>query len=157
MRKIGIIGLGNPLRSDDGIGILLLDTLMERRNQFSQQFEFIDGGTRGLHLLPLLSRFTTVVFVDAIHFGGNIGDSQLIRFEEIKSKKISLKRTTHENDIFQVILFSKQLTMSPDEIYFYGIQPKETSPGTKLSEDLQKKFDVILHDLIQSIKKVARG
>jgi hypothetical protein len=47
--------------------------------------------------------------------------------------------------------------MSPDEIYFYGIQPKETSPGTKLSEDLQKKFDVILHDLIQSIKKVARG
>ncbi|MBN2066205.1 MAG: hydrogenase maturation protease [Candidatus Thermoplasmatota archaeon] len=157
MRKIGIIGIGNPLRSDDGIGVLLLDKLIERKKEFSQYITFIDGGTGGLGLLPLLSRFTTLVFVDAVDFGGKVAESKLLRFEDMKSMKTCITSTTHESDMLHVLLFSKQLNMSADEIFFYGIQPKDTSSGTTLSYELQKKFDFILHDLIRCIKNVERG
>ena len=78
-------------------------------------------------------------------------------FEDMKSMKTCRTSTTHESNMLHVLLFSKQLNLATDEIFFYGIQPKDTSPGTTLSYDLQKKFDFILQDLIRCIKNVERG
>ncbi len=38
MKKIGIIGLGNPLRQDDGIGIILFEKLIQEKKQFSKKY-----------------------------------------------------------------------------------------------------------------------
>ena len=49
MKKIGVIGIGNPLRRDDGIGILLLEKLVERKENMPDDIEYIDGGTGGMN------------------------------------------------------------------------------------------------------------
>ena len=48
-KKIGIIGLGNPLRHDDGIGLLLLQHLQTQKKILPKNIEYIDDGTNGMN------------------------------------------------------------------------------------------------------------
>ena len=47
--SIGIIGVGNPLRKDDGIGLLLLNYIKKESHYFPESVSFVDGGTGGMN------------------------------------------------------------------------------------------------------------
>jgi len=155
MKKIGIIGLGNPLRSDDGIGIILLNKIIEQKNIFSKNIEYIDGGIGGINLIHDLVKFDIVLFIDAIDFKGKIGETIFLEQEELFSKKIPIRASTHQNDILKTIQLSKSLNELPEKIFFYGIQIKDTSIGSNLSNEIYKKFNEILSQLIININKIS--
>ena len=60
-----LIGLGNILMRDDGIGVHVVKEIGERF-RFTPQIDILDGGTLGLALLPLIERCDRVLFVDAV-------------------------------------------------------------------------------------------
>ena len=155
MKKIGIFGIGNPLRNDDGIGIVLLEKLSDIKNTISGNVELVDGGTGGMNLIHKFPLFDIVVIVDAVNFNGQPGDSKFFKLEEIYDKKISIKTSTHGDDILKVIILSKQLEKKPDCFLFFGIQPKDTSHGTNLSNELKNKINLYLNSLKLEIKKIS--
>ena len=152
MKRIGVIGIGNPLRKDDGIGIVLLEKLIEKKDELSSNTELIDGGTGGMNLLHLLARFDIAIILDAVNFDGHPGESRLFKLDEIRSQKISLNISTHEPDFLKVIQLSKKLEENPDELFIFGIQPKDTSFGSDLSTELQQKIESLLIRLQTEIK-----
>ena len=98
MKKVGVIGIGNPLRRDDGIGIVLLEKLVERRNELPENIEFINGGIGGMNLLHILARYDVVVVIDAVNFDGEVGESKLFKSEDVNSQKIPINtRLFNEN------------------------------------------------------------
>lgn len=76
-KKIGIIGLGNPLHRDDGVGLLLLQRLQTQRIDLPKNIEYIEGGISGMNLLHLLTQFDTVLLIDAVDFKGKPGDARV--------------------------------------------------------------------------------
>lgn len=152
--RLGVIGIGNPLRKDDGIGIILIEKLIEQKEKLPKNIEVIDGGTGGMNLLHLLANFDSVLIVDAVNFGGQPAETRVFTLDEIESKKISVKMSTHESDFLKIIELSKQLKECPKQIIVFGIQPKDTSHGQGFSPDLQKKLNSILHNVIREIKKI---
>jgi len=144
MKRIGVIGIGNPLRKDDGIGIVLLEKLIEKKDELPNGIEFIDGGTGGINLLHLLARFDTAIILDAVSFDGHPGEPRLFTSEEVRSQKISLNVSTHEPDFLKVIQLSKELEEQPGELFIFGIQPKDTSFGSNLSSELQHNIKPLL-------------
>jgi len=156
MKKIGVIGIGNTLRKDDGIGIILIEKLVEQKENFSKQLELIDGGTGGMNLLHLLARFDSVIIVDAVNFDGKPGETKTFTLDEIESKKIPVKTSTHESDFLKIIQLSKQLKECPTNLFIFGIQPKDTSHGQKLSSDLQKNLQSILYNINKEIEKIIK-
>jgi hydrogenase maturation protease len=155
MKKIGIIGLGNPLRSDDGIGIILLNKIIEQKNIFSKNIEYIDGGTGGLNLIHDIAKFDVILFIDAIDFKGKIGETVFLNQEELVSKKIPIRTSTHQNDILKIIQLSKSLNELPEKIFFYGVQIKDTSIGSNLSNEIYEKFNEILSQLVININRIS--
>ena len=154
MKKIGVIGIGNPLRRDDGIGIVLLEKLIEIKDEFPDGIAFIDGGTGGMNLLHLLVRFDVVVIIDAVNFDGNIGESKLFTTEDVYSKKTQINISTHESDILKIIYLSRKLGENPDEIFIFGIQPKDTSYGQDFSSELQQKVEPLSVSLQNEITSI---
>lgn len=154
MKKIGVIGLGNPLRKDDGIGIILLDKLIKKKDQLPDNIEFIDGGTGGMNLLHFLANFDKVIIIDAINFDGDFGESIFFKPENVIDHGIPVKFSTHESDFFKVLKLSAELKEIPDEIYIYGIQPKDLNFGQTLSTELQKKIDRYLTELQYKISSI---
>ncbi|MDH7517548.1 MAG: hydrogenase maturation protease [Candidatus Thermoplasmatota archaeon] len=153
MKKSAVIGIGNTMRKDDGIGIILIEKLLEQKEKLPKNIEFIDGGIGGMNLLHLLVNFDFAMIVDAVNFGGQPGETRVFTLDEIKSKKIQAKTSTHESDFLKIIELSKQLNECPEEIIVFGVQPKDTSHGQNLSAELEKKLSSILDNLKIEIKK----
>jgi hydrogenase maturation protease len=154
MKKLVVIGLGNPLRRDDGIGIVLLKKLVEYKHELPQDIQYIDGGTGGMNILHLLVRFDIVFIIDAALFNAIPGYGKLFTLQEIKNNRISFSPSTHESDILEIINLSKNLDEAPEHILFFGVQPKDTSVGTDLSKELQKNIEELFKKLMIELKKV---
>jgi hydrogenase maturation protease len=144
MNKIGVIGIGNPLRKDDGIGILIIQQLQSIKDRFPKNIEFIDGGTGGMNLLHVLSRFECIIVIDAVDFGGIAGEFKVFSLDELCSKKINIGFSTHESDFLNIISISKKLKELPKHFFIFGIQPKDVLFGQDLSADLEMKVDFLV-------------
>ena len=155
MKEIAVIGIGNPLRSDDGIGIVLLHQLVKQKNKFPKTIDFIDGGTGGINLLHVLVKYNTVLFIDAVEFQGTPGESRIFSFDEIKNHTTKEGYSTHIEDMRQILLLSEKLKELPKTLFVFGIQPKTVYPDVKLSKELEQSIDHLLKQLDNEIKKYA--
>ena len=153
MKKIGIIGIGNPLRNDDGIGIILLEKLIQRKKDFSKKIEFIDGGTGGINLLHYLSYFDIVFLLDAVNFNKNPGKINFFKLEDFIGQNQILSLSTHESDFSKIIQLSKNLNELPKNFFIIGIQPKNTAFGNKISDEISKKITFIVDNVFVEIEK----
>jgi len=152
MKKIGIIGIGNPLRRDDGLGIFLLEQLQKKKKGFPKNIEFIDGGTGGMNLLHVLVRFDTVIIIDAVDFKGKPGESRVFTLDDIQSQKTSMLPSIHESNFLNVIRLSEELKELPRKVYFFGVQPKDVSFGTRFSEEVAQVIDTLVATLHKKIQ-----
>jgi len=152
MKKIGIIGIGNPLRSDDGIGIYLLKKLVDEKKTLPKEIDYIDGGTGGMNLLHIIAGFGIVVVIDAMQLNAAPGAYRLFISDEIIANKNTFFFSTHENQLPQVIQMSKKLGELPKQFFIFGIQPKDISYKRNLSNDLQNKTSSLLESLKKEIK-----
>ena len=153
MKKVGIVGLGNLLRKDDGIGLVLLDKLRNNSSIFPNTFNFIDGGTGGLNLIHVLSDYNIIILLDAVNFDENPGESKFFNVSDFDTDKNSKYFLTHEPNFIKVIELTKKLGIAPDLILIFGIQPKNVSFGPELSKDLKENLKKIYDNFVDSIKE----
>lgn len=151
MRKTAVIGIGNPLRKDDGIGPLLLERLSECKDQFSSHIDFIDAGIGGMSLLHFLPKYDTVVIIDAVDFGGKTGETRFFTLEDFQNENLPIKLSTHVTDIMNILQLSYEIGEAPDELFIFGIQPKEVTVGKGLTLELKKAVDSIVSEFLTKI------
>jgi len=153
MKKIGIIGIGNPLRKDDGIGILLLQKLKKNKEKLPENIELIDAGTVGMNILHIISNYDEVIFIDAINLKKKTGETKFFKYQEIKKQNNMICLNTHNFDIRKIIEISKKINKKPSKIYFFGIQPADIGYGNKITQELNTKIEIIFSKLLKKIKE----
>ena len=62
--------------------------------------------------------------------------------------------STHENNVINIVRLSKELKESPDNIFVFGVQPKDVSVGVDISLELKQVVDSLMLDLEREIKKI---
>jgi len=151
-KKIAIIGLGNPLRRDDAIGLLLLEFLRQHKKDLSKSIDFIEGGTSGMKLLHLLPNYEQILLFDAVDFKGKPGELKLFTIDEIRNQKIRIMFSTHEPDFLTVYALLTKLDEAPPHVLIYGIQPKDISYGTSVSQELQTVLPHLQKRILKDIQ-----
>ena len=132
--KLGVIGLGNPLRGDDAIGIVIIEEL--KKYKFDNDIELIDGGEGGFNILHYLMRFKKVLIIDAVDFGGNVGETKVFNINDTFFENLHL--STHDINICKIADILRILGEIP-EIFIFGIQPKNMNYVEGLSSDINVK------------------
>ena len=156
-KKIAVIGLGNPLRRDDAIGILLLQYLSQNKKKLSKTIDFIDGGTSGMNLLHLLGDYETVLLLDAVDFKGSTGEIKKFTVDEIKNQKIQLFLSTHESDFLTVYALLKELDRAPTRLVIFGVQPKDISYGTRVSQEICSFLPTLQKQILEEIQSMTKS
>ncbi|OYT30085.1 hypothetical protein B6U98_00380 [Thermoplasmatales archaeon ex4572_165] len=150
-----VIGIGNPYRSDDGIGIYLVNKIRKKEHKEFSKVDFIDGGTGGMNLFHLISMYEAVILVDAVFFEGKPGEYLFFSTNEIhSSNKITSTVSTHGSDIFTVIKSIKDIKENPPQIYVFGIQPASVSLSDKFSEEISENIPLFIQKLESEIKRI---
>jgi len=150
--RIGIIGVGNPLMGDDGVGIAVVELL--RGESLPENVSIIDIGTGGTSLLHALAKLDAAIIVDAVDFGGAHGETRCFSPEEIESIKCVSGLSTHESDLLKIIKLSKELDECPETVMIFAIQPADMAPSTGLSISLQRVLSKFVKDVREICKKV---
>ena len=149
--KIVIIGIGNLLLMDEGVGIHIINTLEEYN--LPQNVEIYDGGTGGFKLIDLLHGANRVIFIDAVETGKTPGTVTTFNSKDVYSLRPKKKYSLHDTDLLEVIKMTELLD-NPPEIEIMGVQPKIINYGTTLSKELTDSMSNIINTVQSRIEEV---
>ena len=145
-----MIGLGNILLRDEGVGVHAIHILKERYH-FSASLEIIDGGTLGLDLLPFLETCDKVLFVDAIDFGREPGHIGEIEDDEMLPA-FQTKLSVHHIGLSDLLLAAKWMDLKPAKICLIGIQPESVEMGLEMTDCIMGKLEGLVDRVFQRLK-----
>ncbi len=146
----GIIGIGNTLKGDDGIGVILARKIEEK--DLPSDVKVIIVGTGGMKILHRLKDLEKAIIVDAVQFEGDPGEHVFFSPEEVRSLRES--RGTHETNLLDVLELSEKVGEAPDNVLILGIQPKNNNMGSKVSPELEKRIPELVEELYKKIKAI---
>jgi hydrogenase maturation protease len=126
--KILILGLGNTLLSDDGVGVHAVKRL-EHRLDGRRDVVCVEGGTLGLSLLPEFDETSGFIAVDAAELGAPPGTLKLFENEAMDEQLAGKKRTAHEVALSDLMDTAALTGTKPANYALIAIQPETTEWG----------------------------
>ena len=138
--KTAVLGLGNPIMTDEGIGPVLVG----RFSHISEQYPgvaFKDVGTGGFSLLYELEDLDKVVFIDCALMAREPGTIKRFTPNDVETIKRLAHFSLHEGDLLSLLDQAKQLDQCPDEVVIFGIQPETVDYGLALTACLADRLD----------------
>ncbi len=138
MTKTLVLGLGNLVHSDDGLGVHAIQNLANDP-RIPCDVVLLDGGTQGLSLLPHICPFQRLLVIDALDVGEAPGS--LLRVEGEALKNLPGKASVHQLGFADLMVALELLGELPQEIVLIGVQPLSTEWGIEVTPLVQKALD----------------
>ena len=145
--RIVVIGVGNLLLEDEGIGIHIVKALQEMN--LPPDVQIIDGGTSP-DLIAYTEAGDKLIIIDAAKAGGEPGTVYRFLPKDLSGKNGTLV-SAHELGVEQNLKLMSLMGNEPREIVIIGIEPKEMEWRTELSTDLQQKVPEIIRVILEEI------
>ena len=145
-----MIGVGNLLLKDEGVGIHVLQAL-EKKN-LPPGVQLFDGGISGIGLLDFFQGASKALLIDAADMNRKPGT--VLRFTPEDLRVQEIRFSAHDIGVAEVLELARALGQSPQEVVIIGIQPKEIDWGTDLTPEVQASIPQVLQ-MIQ--EEIARG
>lgn len=148
--KFLILGIGNLVMSDDGIGVRVVQEL-QKRYRFPGNVTVMDGGTLGLDLLPNLENVTNLILVDAVETGGLPGTCVRLFGQELPIA-LETKISPHQMGLKDLLAVSELMGHSPREMVLIGVQPGSIEMDTELSVEVEAQLETLLASVLSELK-----
>ena len=151
VKKTLVLGLGNTLLSDEGVGVRVVERLLASYD-FPSEVEILDGGTLGLDLLPYIQRADRLLVVDAVELAAEPGT--LVRLEggDIPSV-FGPKLSPHQMGLADLLNAAQLLDCLPDERVLWGCQPGTLRIGLDLSTPVGAQVERLVENVLSELLK----
>jgi hydrogenase maturation protease len=140
--KIAIVGVGNLLLKDEGVGVHIVHAL-QRGGNLPSQVQLIDAGTAMFDILHLLEEVDKLVVIDAVKGGGEPGSIYRFSPDEIEFDHL-VTTSLHELNLSNTLAMAELLGNKPKSIVIIGIEPQEITLGLELSPKIEGKVEKII-------------
>lgn len=146
-RRVLILGIGNILLQDEGLGVRAVERLQERY-ELPPEVQAIDGGVMGLDLLPYLEGVSHLLVVDAVQMGAEPGTLVRLEGDEIP-RALPMKMSLHQVGLQELLFFAQLQETLPPHVVLWGMEPASFDPGLDLSPTIASRLD----DLVEAVYK----
>lgn len=147
-----IMGLGNTIMTDDGIGPKVIG-LLQRDGRVPAEVTLLDGGTLGLDLLPHLEGVERLIIVDAVETGNPPGSLVRLAGDEVPDA-LETKLSPHQMGLKDLLAVARLMDCLPREVVLIGVQPGSLELGTELTPDVAARLpelrDMVLGEIRNS-------
>ncbi len=150
-----VIGLGNPIMADDGLGLAALERLRQGWT-LPDSVVLVDGGTWGMNLLPLIEDAERVIFLDAISAGRPVGALVVLEREDLP-RFFALKLSPHQIDLREVLAVAELRGTLPSDLVAIGLQPGRLEMFSGLSPEVERRLDDLLTTVVDRLERWGFG
>ena len=145
-----ILGVGNLLMSDEGVGVHVIQKLVAEY-QLPEEVQVLDGGTLGMDLLYYLEGIENLLVIDAVEARKEPGT--LIRLEgDDVPAFMAIKISPHQLGVPDMLAAAKLKGVYPQRIVLWGIQPMLMEIGLDLSSIVDAKIDIIIENILEQLE-----
>ena len=153
--QILVLGVGNILLRDDGIGVRIVQKL-DQDYTFSPNVRLLDGGTLGLRLLEPITGADVLIVVDAIASGQSPGTLERLLLADLRSR-ISIKNSLHQLDLLETLAHAEFLESLP-QTTIIGIEPEDTcSLSLELTDTVGARREDIVSAVLKEVSRAGGG
>ena len=145
--QITILGVGNLLFRDEGIGVRVAE-LLEQRYEFPDNVVVVDGGVLGVNLLGVISNADKLIVIDAIRNKSEPGTLHRLSGDEIP-KRILAKNSLHQVDLLEALTLCNAIDKHPETV-IVGVEPEDIQT---LQDELTPTIAAKVEDLAAMVLK----
>ncbi|MCW8956115.1 MAG: HyaD/HybD family hydrogenase maturation endopeptidase [Gammaproteobacteria bacterium] len=152
MNKVLVLGLGNTLQTDEGIGVHVVHHL-QKNNQYPEAV-YVDGGTHSFRLSELLENNRHLIVIDTVELNSEPGSVAVFTNDEMDDFVANgAKSSAHEiglKDMLSMALLQDRL---PEKRALIGIQPAQFGWGCEPSEQVAAAIPRV----VEQVKIIMEG
>jgi hydrogenase maturation protease len=143
-----IIGVGNILLSDEGVGVRVVEAIQQMK--MPDNVEVLDGGTASMALLDSLGDRDKVIVIDAIK--GNHEPGTLYRFtpDDISAQR-EVITSIHQLGVLDALAHVEYMGCAPKSVVFFGIEPDKLDLGLELTPKVKSKIPRVIELVLREL------
>lgn len=150
--RIVILGVGNILLSDEGIGVRAIEAFRDAY-RLPPEVDIVDGGTTGMEMLEDLANATHLIIVDAVRCGKAAGTMVRIADEDVPVF-FKTKLSPHQIGLSDVLATLALCGEAPDSVTVLGVQPVSLETGMALSPQVEALLPALTAQLAAELRRL---
>ena len=132
-----LLGIGNTLLSDEGVGIHMLDWMQQQFPALSH-VDYLDGGTLSFTLAPYIEETDNLVVIDAAELHAEPGTVQVFTGDSMDRFAGKTKRSVHEVSLGDLLAIAHLTDALPANRALVAIQPQAIGWGDTLTNPVRQ-------------------
>jgi hydrogenase maturation protease len=135
--QVTILGVGNILLSDEGVGVRVVEYL-DQRYDFGWNVQVVDGGVLGIRLMGVIGNTDFLIVVDAVADRGAPGTLYRLADDQVP-RRVLAKQSMHQLDLPEVLALCAAIDKNP-QVVVVGVEPQDiTTMGVELTPAIAAK------------------
>jgi hydrogenase maturation protease len=149
-RQALVLGVGNVLFEDEGLGVRALERL-HARYLLPATVHTLEGGVLSLDLLPYLDLDTPLLIMDAVQTGMPPG--HIVRLEgEAIARALGPRLSLHQVGLKELLAVAQLQGTLPPQVVLWGVEPARLGWGTDLSPAVSKALDALVDHVAAELR-----
>jgi hydrogenase maturation protease len=153
VRRIGVLGIGNVLMGDDGIGPYTV-RLLEARYDFPYHVDLQDLGTPGLGITFAFTEYDQLILIDSVSAKKNPGEVQVYRKEDLVKVPMKTRVSPHDPALIEALLFAEFSGKCPEEVVLVGVVPQVCELGCGMSEAAHLGMEAAIRAVLKELERL---
>ncbi|MGW8161806.1 MAG: HyaD/HybD family hydrogenase maturation endopeptidase [Desulfobulbales bacterium] len=145
-----VLGIGNVLLTDEGIGVRVLKEL-ERRYSFPVNVELLDGGTAGIELLRHISNRDCLIIIDAMKCDQEPGTVMRLTGNDVPAA-FRTRISPHQLGLSDLLAAAMLTDELPKELILFGVEPESIDIGLDLTDTVEASVDKLLDAVVDELR-----
>ena len=147
-----VLGIGNVLLTDEGIGVRALKEL-ERRYTYPTNVELLDGGTAGIELLRHIRNRDYLIIIDAMKCGQKPGTVLRVEGDEVPAA-FRTRISPHQLGLSDLLAAAMLTDELPANLVLYGVEPESIDIGLDLTETVEANVDKLVGAVADELRSL---
>jgi hydrogenase maturation protease len=150
--SILVLGLGNILLSDEGVGVRIVEAL-DAAHELPADVEVLDGGTSGMELLDMVAERDCLIVADAVNSSKPAGS--IIRLENDDIRMLfETKFSPHQLGLSDLLAALRLVDKAPRRVIVVGVVPQNLSVGLELSPAVASGRDAAISMIVDELDRL---
>ncbi len=147
-----VLGVGNVLLMDEGVGVRALNEL-KRRYSFSDDIEFLDGGTAGIELLRHIQNRDHLIIIDAMTCDQPPGTVVRLEGEDVP-KAFRIRISPHQLGLSDLLAAAMLTDDLPEKLILFGVEPESIDIGLELTSTVEASLDKLIEAVADELRSM---
>ncbi|MHB8810655.1 MAG: HyaD/HybD family hydrogenase maturation endopeptidase [Desulfobulbaceae bacterium] len=149
-KRIGILGLGNLLLSDEGFGVHFINYLTDRY-EVPEHVAVLDGGTAGIMMAPFIEDADILYVIDTVALQDQPGSIHRFSDQDIQAGNIHARMSPHQVGLLDILDLCRLRETAPQRTEMITVVPGDLSVAIGLTPALAAKLPEVMAILEKSL------